>query len=80
MTDGPKKRRRRFKQTMSLAERLRAAADGAREHAENAAEGIQREVLLKKAMAAENVAQLESFLTGGPQRSPATVRASSPKK
>ncbi|MCA1510548.1 hypothetical protein [Bradyrhizobium sp. NBAIM01] len=52
----------------------------ARERAEEAAEGVQREVLLRKALAAENVAQLESFLTGGPAGIPAPARAKRPSK
>lgn len=79
MTDGPKKRRRRFKQTSSLTDRLRAAADVARERAENVTDGLQRRVLLNKALAAENVAQLEVFLCGA-ERHPAAARAQPPKK
>ncbi|WP_145986954.1 MULTISPECIES: hypothetical protein [Bradyrhizobium] len=52
---------------MSLTERLRVAAELARERADDAADEVHREMLLKKAVAAENVAQIESFLTGRPR-------------
>ena len=74
MSDAPKKRRRRFKQTVPLAEGLRAAADLARQHAAGAVESAQRELLLKQALAAENVAQIGDLLTGGQTPAPAPAR------
>lgn len=80
MDDQPKKRRRRFKQTLSLGERLQAAAELARKRAEGASEIGLRQLLLRKALAAENVAALERSLavTASPQRPPA--RRSGPRR
>jgi hypothetical protein len=71
MKHTPIVRRRRFKQTLSLGERLQLFATKAREQAQSSATGEQKETLLKKARQADNVAEIDSFLCpqGPPGRS-----------
>ena len=57
-----KKRRRRFKQTLPLAERLLNAARQARAAAERLPPGLDKMRLLKRAREAEAVVQLDEFL------------------
>jgi hypothetical protein len=56
-----KKRRRRFKQTHPLRERLMKAADAARQQAEQAPAGAKRSSLLRKAREIEAVVHLEQW-------------------
>nr|WP_291702859.1 hypothetical protein [Bradyrhizobium sp.] len=58
-----KKRRRRFKQTLPLGERLLMAASLARDAAEQMPPGAERTKLLMKAREAEAIAQLEQCLS-----------------
>lgn len=55
-------RRRRFKQTQSLEERLEAEAARLREEAKKAAPGIDREQLLRKARQAETGSHISEWL------------------
>jgi hypothetical protein len=57
-----KKHRRRFKQTLPLAERLLKSAREARAAAERLSPGVDKGRLLKRALEAEAVAQLDEFL------------------
>jgi hypothetical protein len=57
-----KKRRRRFKQTLPLGERLLRAARDARDAAKLLPPGLDQNRLLKRAREAEAIAQLEQFL------------------
>ncbi|GLR89745.1 hypothetical protein [Bradyrhizobium iriomotense] len=57
------KRRRRVKHILTLLERLEVSAQFARARAEAMPDSREREGLLKKAKVAENVAELERFLT-----------------
>jgi hypothetical protein len=61
-----KKRRRRFKQALPLAERLLRSAYAARAAAERLPPGLDQMRLLKRAREAEAIVQLDEFL-----RSPA---------
>jgi hypothetical protein len=64
MDDTPtKKRRRRFKQTVPLGERLIQRAELARQQAAQLPPGKERHDLLKKAQQAEVVAELETSLS-----------------
>lgn len=54
--------RRRFKQILSLEERLAAEAIRLREEAENAPPGIEREALLRKARQAETGSHMSEWL------------------
>jgi hypothetical protein len=58
-----KKRRRRFKQTLPLGERLLKAATLARDAAEQMPPGAERTRLLVKAREAEAIAQLDQCLS-----------------
>jgi hypothetical protein len=53
--------RRRFKQTISLQDRLTAFAKEAREKAAHLAPGIERDGLLKKARRADTAAHLDEW-------------------
>jgi len=68
-TETRKKRRRRFKQTVPLGERLLQTARAAREAAKKLPPGLDQAQLLRRAREAEAIAQLEAFLSG-PTRSP----------
>jgi hypothetical protein len=57
-----KKRRRRFKQTLPLGERLLRTAREARDAAKLLPPGLDQSRLLKRAREAEAIAQLEQFL------------------
>jgi hypothetical protein len=72
MMHTPIVRRRRFKQTLSLGERLQLFANKAREQAQSSTTGEQKETLLKKARQADNVAEIDSCLCAPrpPSRSP----------
>jgi hypothetical protein len=62
------KKRRRFKQTLSLQERLAAFASEVREQAAHAQPGPERDNLLRRASQAETAAQLEQWIKSpGPQ-------------
>ena len=54
--------RRRFRQTQSLAERMKEEAKRLREQARLLAPGIVREDLLRKARQAETAAQMDDWL------------------
>ncbi len=56
------KRRRRFKQTTSLQERLIAFAKEAREQASNLPAGSEKLDLLKKARQADTAARLDAWI------------------
>jgi hypothetical protein len=58
-----KKRRRRFKQTQSLSDRLLAMANMARQVAEQTAPGVEQNRLLRKAREAEAIVQLDQWLS-----------------
>jgi len=60
--DVSKKRRRRFKQTTPLGERLLQAAREARAAAKQLPPGVDQARLLKRAREAEAVAQLDELL------------------
>jgi uncharacterized membrane protein YccC len=70
----PKKRRRRFKQTLPLAERLSRLAREARDAAERLPPGLDQKRLLRQAREAEAIVQLEQFLRA-PMRYPRGSRA-----
>ena len=55
-------KRRRFKQTESLQDRLVAFAKEARNKAEHLPVGIEREDMLKKARQADTAAHLENWI------------------
>jgi uncharacterized membrane protein YccC len=57
-----KKRRRRFKQALPLAERLLRLAREARDAAERLPPGLDQMQLLKRAREAEAIVQLDQFL------------------
>jgi hypothetical protein len=57
-----KKRRRRFKQTLPLAERLLRSAREARDAAERLPPGLDQTRLLGRAREAEAIVQLDQFL------------------
>jgi hypothetical protein len=63
-------RRRRFKQTLSLKDRLAAFADGARARAAALPAGAEREELLKKVRQAEMAAQLDDLSVGQQEGTP----------
>jgi hypothetical protein len=54
-------RRRRFRQTASLKERLTAWAEGVREQAEKLSPGPEQEALLQKARQADTAAHLDDW-------------------
>jgi hypothetical protein len=56
-------KRRRFKQTLSLEERLTIEAQRAREEAERTPPGIERDHLLRKARHADTAAHVSEWLT-----------------
>lgn len=64
-----KKRRRRFKQTLSLGERLLQSARDARDAAKQMPPGLDQARMLRRAREAEAIAQLDEFLRG-PTRYP----------
>ena len=64
-----KKRRRRFKQVLPLAERLLRSAREARDAAERLPPGLDQTQLLKRAREAEAIVQLDRFLRA-PMRYP----------
>jgi hypothetical protein len=66
-----KKQRRRFKQTLPLAERLLRSAREARAAAERLPPGADQTRLLKRAREAEAIVQLDEFLRA-PTRSPSS--------
>lgn len=66
----PIKRRRRFKQVLTLEQRLRAMAEQARRAAAQMAPGRERDQLLNKAAEAENIIRLERWLTAPALRPP----------
>lgn len=68
-----KKRRRRFKQSSTLAERLSRAAREARAAAEKLPAGADQMRLLKRAREAEAILQLDQFL-----RAPTRHRSQTP--
>jgi hypothetical protein len=57
------KRRRRFKQTTALVERLHKFAGDARAEASRLPEGEERDQLLKKAKLSERAVEMEGYLT-----------------
>jgi hypothetical protein len=59
----PMRRRRRTKQTSSLADRLQASAASALVDAIMLPDGVEREALLKKAQLAEAGARISAWLT-----------------
>jgi hypothetical protein len=56
-------RRRRFKQTTPLVERLRQFADDARAEASRLPDGEERDQLLKKAQVRDRAVEIERYLT-----------------
>jgi hypothetical protein len=59
----PKRKRRRFKQTTSLQERLAAAANRLRAEARSLPPGHRREMLLRKARQNETASHLTEWLS-----------------
>jgi hypothetical protein len=55
--------RRRFKQTLSLEERLSREAERLREQAKKLPHGLERETLLRKARQAETGSHMSEWLT-----------------
>ena len=62
--------RRRFKQTVSLEERLSEEAKRLREEAKLKRPGVERETLLRKARQAETAAHIDEWLSSPDLRSP----------
>jgi hypothetical protein len=58
-----KQRRRRFKQTTSLVERLRQFANDARKQASHLPEGHMRNQLLERAQISERAIEIEGWLS-----------------
>jgi hypothetical protein len=56
------KKRRRFKQNISLQDRLAAYAKEVREHAESLPLGPQRDELMKKARQADTASQMNGWV------------------
>jgi hypothetical protein len=65
-----KKTRRRFKQTMSLQERLKAFAKEAREQASTLPVGHKRDELLKRARRADVAAHIDEWASAGGHQTP----------
>ena len=64
------KRRRRFKQTTPLKERLTEFADAVRAHASRLPPGPEREDLLKRASRADTAAHIDEWVNSSGLRSP----------
>jgi hypothetical protein len=64
------KKRRRFKQNISLQGRLTAYAKEVREHAESLPPGTQRDELMKKARQAEAASHMDEWVTAPGLQSP----------
>lgn len=65
-----KKKRRRFKQTASLQERLMAFAEDVREQASTLPPGPEREDLLKRARRADTAAHIDEWASSNGLQSP----------
>jgi hypothetical protein len=63
-------KRRRFKQTHSLEERLAAQAEADRKQAKSMAPGAEREELLRRARRAETASHMTEWLNSSGLRSP----------
>lgn len=63
-------KRRRFKQTQSLQDRLRAFADDVRAHAAELPPGTEREGLLRKARQADTASHLDEWVNSPGLQSP----------
>ena len=63
-------KRRRFKQTMSLKERLSVWAEGIRAQAAKAAPGTERDDLLKRARQADTAAHIDEWVNSPGLRPP----------
>jgi len=63
-------KRRRFKQSASLQERLRAFAEDVREQASGLRPGKEREELLRKARQADTAAHLDDWANSAGLQSP----------
>ncbi|CCD98618.1 hypothetical protein [Bradyrhizobium sp. STM 3809] len=72
--DIPKKRRRRVKQTMTLAERLLKTAREARDLAKRLPPGIEQARQLRRAREAEAIAELDRFLAAPARSNPPRSR------
>jgi len=64
------KRRRRFKQTTTLQQRLTAFARETRERASGLSAGPERQDLLRRADRADNTARLDEYLSSVGLQSP----------
>lgn len=64
------KRRRRFKQTTSLKERLMAFAEEVREQASSLPPGPKREDLLKRASQADTAAHIDEWVNSSGLQAP----------
>lgn len=64
------KKRRRFKQTTTLKERLMAFADEVREQASTLPPGPEREDLLKRASRADTAAHIDEWANSSGLQSP----------
>jgi hypothetical protein len=62
-TEMEKKTRRRFKQTMSLEERLSGEAQRLRKQAQGTPHGIQRERLIRRARQLDTASQLSQWIS-----------------
>ncbi|MGJ4949031.1 hypothetical protein [Bradyrhizobium sp. HKCCYLS20291] len=74
MEESQKKRRRRVKQTMTLAERLLQAAREARDIAKHLPPGIEQARHLRRAREAEAIVELDRFLKAPARSTPPRPR------
>jgi hypothetical protein len=63
-------RRKRIRQTNTLAERLQQASDRLRSEARQKPPGMEREILLKRARQADVAAHIDEWLSSPGLRSP----------
>jgi hypothetical protein len=77
------KKRRRFKQTTTLAERLAEEAGRLRERARNLPPGVEQTLLWRKVRQAETALRIEAWLGSPGSQTPSnviTMLSKSPKK
>ena len=77
------KKRRRFKQTTTLAERLAEEAGRLRERARNLPPGVEQTLLWRKVRQAETALRIEAWLGSAGSPTPSnviTMLSKSPKK
>ena len=77
------KKRRRFKQTTTLAERLAEEAGRLRERAKNLPPGVEQTLLWRKVRQAETALRIEAWLGSRGSPTPGnviTILSKSPKK